>query len=460
MPSKYFAPYEPTANDPWDRKKARHLLQRAGFGAATDDVGKAVKDGMDATVKRLFDPNEAQEKEFQETFARVSNTLLDFADIGQLQAWWCYRMLQTASPLREKLTLFWHGHFATSVSKVEDTYLMYQQNETLRKHAIGSFRDLLLATCKDPAMLVYLDGESNVKEHPNENFARELLELFTLGIGNYTEKDVQEAARAFTGWHREEAKFHFDEDAHDDDEKTFLGTTGKLDGMEVVDIILKQPAMARRIVRKLIVFFACPIPADDVVAEAAEAFTAMKLDVGAFLTMLLKSKYFYSPACHQTRISSPAEFVIGTCRALGVRVTAQPLPQHLTAMGQELFTPPNVKGWDGEKKWINSTTWAARGSFAQFVSELAGEGPFGGQLPLTSLVPEKVTEPKEIVATLVDRVLDDDLAEEKRADLTEFLITGDDGPQAERFEKEPEFRMQQIRATLAAILSVPEYHAV
>lgn len=459
MPSKHFAPYDPTTDGPWDRKQATHLLKRACFGAAKEEVARAVQDGMAATVDRLFDENQAQEAKFQDTFNRVSNALMDFTDAGQLQAWWCYRMLQSATPLREKLTLFWHGHFATSVQKVEDTYLMLQQYDTLRKHAWGPFRDLLLAVCRDPATLVYLDGESNVKEHPNENFARELLELFTLGIGNYAEKDVQEAARAFTGWHRDGSKFQFDADAHDGEPKTFLGKGGKLDGTEVVDVLVEQPATARRLARKLLVFFAAPEPAEDVVAEAATMLADAKLNVQAFLRTLLQSKYFYSAACHGMRIASPVEFVIGTCRALNVRITAQQLPPHLTAMGQELFAPPNVKGWDGEKKWINSSTWAARTAFAQFVADLAADGPFGNRLPLTDFVPEKASDPKEIVGMLAGRVLDG-MAEEQRAELAEFLITADDGPQPERFQKEPEFRMQQIRATLAAMLSLPEYHAI
>ena len=180
---------------PWDARAAAHLLRRAGFGASPAEIARAIEQGLDGTIKDLFDDGKEQEAQFQETFRRLSGSFVDFSDIAQLQAWWCYRMLTTRTPLREKLTLFWHGHFATSYRKVEDIYLMHQQCETLRRLVWSNFRDLVLAVSRNPAMLVYLDGESSTKENPNENFARELMELFTIGVGHYTEADVRGAAR-------------------------------------------------------------------------------------------------------------------------------------------------------------------------------------------------------------------------------------------------------------------------
>src|SRR5262249_21989948 len=229
MTLHHLAPYVIDEDGPWDVRAAAHLLRRAGFGATRPEIDQAVAQGLEAAVEDLFDEAEDQQAQFRDTFERISGSFVDFEDLGQLEAWWCYRMMQTRTPLREKLTLFWHGHFATSIQKVENTFLMHRQCEMLRAHAWGNFRDLVLAVCRDPAMLVYLDGEANSKEHPNENFARELMELFTIGIGNYSEKDVLEAARAFTGWHRDGAQFMFRPEAHDVGRKQFLGRSGRFD---------------------------------------------------------------------------------------------------------------------------------------------------------------------------------------------------------------------------------------
>ena len=232
-------PFEASASNPFDRRKAAHLLRRAGFGAAPVEISKAVELGVEGAVESMFETaaTAAQEAEFQATFDAVSGKLVDFGETDGLQAWWVYRMVHSRSPLVEKLTLFWHGHFATSNEKVEDSGLMHNQVETLRKHAFGNVRALTLAIAKDPAMIVWLDGESNTKAHPNENFARELMELFTCGIGHYTEKDVQEAARAFTGWHREGASFAFRPDEHDGGRhRSFLGKSGRLDGTKTLSI--------------------------------------------------------------------------------------------------------------------------------------------------------------------------------------------------------------------------------
>jgi uncharacterized protein (DUF1800 family) len=459
MATVHLAPFVPDKDGAWDGRAAGHLLRRAGFGASRPEIDHAVKQGPEAAVEHLFDDGKAQESEFQETFQRISNALLDFADVSQVQAWWCYRLRQTRTPLREKLTLFWHGHFVSSYQKVEDPFLMYRQIETLRERAWGDFYDLAWAISRDPAMLVYLDGESNTKEHPNENYARELMELFTLGIGNYTEKDVKEAARAFTGWHRDGAKFVFNAEEHDGGPKTFLRKKGNLDGGDILDVLMQQPALPRFIARKLLVFFACPEPPADVVSEAAAAFTRCRFNVRRFLTELFRSKFFYSPACYRTRIASPAELVIGTCRTLGVRLAAPTLRDNITGMSQELLAPPNVKGWDGEKKWIDATTWAARLAFAQAIGDLTSGSDFGGHLDVHALVPDDMTDPAKVVGLLVDLLLDGELDKEKREELAKFLVTTDEGDKSDQFRDDAAFREQQTRAVLGAILSLPEYHA-
>jgi uncharacterized protein (DUF1800 family) len=368
-------------------------------------------------------------------------------------------MLTTRTPLREKLTLFWHGHFATSFHKVEELYLMHRQCETLRRLAWGNFRDLVTAVSRDPAMLVYLDGESSTKEKPNENFARELMELFTIGVGHYTEKDVREAARAFTGWHRDGAKFHFNGEAHDHGDKELLGRKGNLDGNDVIDALMAHSALPRFIARKLLVFFACPEPPAEVVDEAAEAFKDGQLSVKRFLTVLFLSRFFYGEKCRRTRISSPAECVIGACRSLGVRLAAPECRDHITAMGQELFAPPNVKGWDGERKWVHAGTWAARQAFGQRVGELSSGNEFGPNLDALALVPAELADPKKAADLLAERVLEGALSKKARAEISEFLITGDEGPKAEEFRTDADFRAQKVREAVGLLLSLPEYHA-
>jgi uncharacterized protein (DUF1800 family) len=459
----HLSPYEPSRDHPWDGPRfIAHLLRRSGFGAPPEQVDGVLKqveqDGLEAGVNSLFDEAEDQEAEFQDTFERLRGEFADFGQADQLQAWWCYRMLRTRTPLREKLTLFWHGHFATSVHKVEDTSLMHQQCATLRKLAWGNFADLALAVCRDPAMLVYLDGETNTKAQPNENFAREFLELFTLGIGNYQEKDVREAARAFTGWSRNGAEFVFNSDAHDSGSKHFLGREGPWDGGQIIDIIMEQPALPRFLARKLLVFFACPKPSEAIVAEAAEVLAGSGMNIKQFLTTLFLSKVFYSGECRRTRIASPAELVVGTCRSLGVRLTGHQVRDHLAAMGLELFGPPNVKGWDGERKWINSSTWAARTSFARELATLERPNSFGAGLDLGRLVPDQLAEPDAIVDLLVAKVLEGRLGHETHSEIARFLVTKDGKPQPEAFRTDAGFRNGQVREALAVLLALPEYH--
>ncbi len=386
-------PFVPGPSDPFDRRKAAHLLRRAGFGAAPEAIDRAVALGMEQTVESLFDEATDEEQAYQKTFAAINGPLLNFGEIEPEQAWWVYRMMTTRAPLREKLTLFWHGHFATSHEKVGNSRLMHQQIETIRRHAWGNFRELTLAIARDPAMVVWLDGESNTKEHPNENFARELMELFTCGIGHYTESDVQQAARAFTGWHRDNAEFAFKAAEHDDGRKHFLGKSGRFDGSDIIDILMQQPATLHFLARKLLRFFAAPEPPEPVIAAAAALLDRTRLDIKWFLRELFQSRYFFSPPCHRSRIASPVEFTIGTIRTLNAVWPAPEVVEFLGRMDQRLLAPPNVKGWDGEQKWINSSTWAARLDFGRTLAGLDADGGFGGNLDLERIVPSNCQGP-------------------------------------------------------------------
>src|SRR5487761_1143062 len=452
MCGNFFEPFVSDAANPFDARKAAHLLRRAGFGAAPAEVATAVAKGLEETIDDIFADADDEEQEFERTFNAINGKFVNRGDEEICQAWWIYRMLATRVPLREKLALFWHGHFATSIRKVEDTVLLLQQLDTFRRLGMGSFRELLLAVARDPAMIVWLDGESNVKEHPNENFARELMELFTCGIGNYTELDVLETSRAFTGWHREETRFAFNAEVHDGGVKNILGRRGKFNGDDVIDLLVALPATGRFMARKLLRFFAAPNPADDVVAAAAELDDRTQLNTGLFLRELFQSQYFFSDACLRSRIASPAEFVIGIVRTLNVRQPALDLVEQLNAMGQELLAPPNVKGWDGEEKWINSTTLAARLSYARSVPE--------PHCPIEELLGADNKSPVDIVEKLSQILLQGELSPETRVDFETFLVQGDDGPQPEAFrDDDDDFRMIKVRQLVGVMLALPEFQA-
>ena len=452
-------PFVPGPSDPFDRRKGAHLLRRAGFGAAPEAIDRAVAEGMEQTVESLFDEATEEEGFYQKTFRAINGPLTNFGDIGAEQAWWVYRMMTTRAPLREKLTLFWHGHFATGFEKVDNSRLMHQQVETIRRHAWGNVRELTLAIARDPAMVVWLDGESNTKEHPNENFARELMELFTCGIGHYTESDVREAARAFTGWHRDKTQFAFNAGDHDAGRKHFLGKLGRFDGGDIIDILMQQPATLHFLARKLLRFFAAPEPSEPAIAAAAAVLDRTRLDIKWFLRELFQSRFFYSRECYRSRIASPVEFAVGTIRTLSAVWPAPEVVELLGRMDQRLFAPPNVKGWDGEQKWINSSTWAARLDFGRAISRLDAGSGFGGNLDIERIVPSSIKDPAQVVDTLAVVLVQDDLAPEARRDLAEFLITSQEGRNLTQFHDDADVRRERTRAAIGLLLALPEYHA-
>jgi len=353
-----WSPYRPTAAQPWDHRLASHLFRRAGFGASWRQLSAAVAaDPADVVAELLTaasDPPKTQ--------AEFAEAVLAGGDPRQLAAWWVYVMLQTPAPLLEKMTLFWHGHFATSAEKVTDARAMYDQNALLRAHAVGDFRALVHGIATDPAMLIYLDSATNRKAHPNENFARELMELFCLGEGNYSERDVKELARCFTGWELRREKFRFNRYQHDADEKTVLGETSHFEGSEVIDHLLKQRSGPEFIARKLIVYFIADEPesSDALVAPLAERLRESSWNIGEALGLILRSNLFYSPHALARKVRSPVDLTVGLLRCLEGTTNATQLAAALGELGQGLFFPPNVKGWDGGRAWINSSTLLGR----------------------------------------------------------------------------------------------------
>lgn len=354
--------YEPTAERPWDLRMAAHLYRRAGFGATLEQLQQAVQAGPERTVDLLLDAMEPGD------FVSQMNALADAAmatgKAEQLSAWWCYRMLTTPAQLLEKTTLFWHGHFATSAAKVEDVRLMLTQNDLLRRYAFGDFSQLLLEISRDPAMLIYLDSATNRKAHPNENYAREIMELFCLGEGNYSETDIRELARCFTGWEIKREKFRFNRYQHDTGTKTILGQSGHFGGEDGVRIVVEQKSAAEFLAAKLIRFFVfdepVPEPSGDLVRPLADVLRDSEMHVQPLLKKLFSCNLFFSEHSLARRVRSPVELTIGMLRSLDGTTDNFHLAEQLQVLGQGLFYPPSVKGWDGGRTWINSSTLLSR----------------------------------------------------------------------------------------------------
>ena len=396
----------------WNKEKAGLLLQRAGFGGTPDevealaalqpwqaadsllgspDLAKAelppslfqptLQDKLRTERNRLnlLEPK-AQEQKRQEIFrvvrAEQEKRLTD------LRGWWFNRMANPTTAAREKVVLFLHGHFATSEEKVRNPVLLAQQNQMFRERAMGPWSDLVLGVAQDPAMLIYLDGARSRPEQPNENFARELFELFTLGEGNYTEKDIQEAARAFTGWSiqmRPKPGEAMDEETHtpsflnrprwhDGKSKRIFGKTGNFDGADVIRLTLQQPAAPRWITGKLWRFYSGTSPSEDLHRELVSAWEENKGLLRPFLQAMWTHPAFYAPDLARQRVKSPVEWLVGLCRQLERPLPAPALASEIAAqLGQKLFAPPNVKGWDGGITWINTASLQRRYEYAAWL---------------------------------------------------------------------------------------------
>jgi len=366
-----WAPYSATASDPWDLRRVVHLHRRAGFGATWPELERDLADGPEVAIDRIL-TGRSRTSGVPADFDRISSLIADAAvqsrDLFRLQAWWVYRLLFSPDPLGERLTLLWQNHFATSNEKVQDVRAMRRQNETHRRLARARFGELLAEAIREPALLLYLDAPANRKGRPNENLARELMELFTLGIGHYTESDVKAAARALTGWTSEGGELRESPGEHDDGEKTILGKTGRWSGSQLVAMLADQPATAHRLASRLCGLFmgeqAVDAPA---VAALAVGLRDHHLDIGWGVETILRSQGFFASANIRTRVLGPAEFVIGACRTLlpvGPPPSTLSLAGWIRQLGQDLFNPPNVGGWPEGREWLTGKSFIARTKFA------------------------------------------------------------------------------------------------
>jgi uncharacterized protein (DUF1800 family) len=444
-PSEAWKAFEPDAKQAFDRRAAAHLYRRAGFGANFADLDAAVKAGPQESVKLLLTPP-AAEQQFNDEMERMLQAVLAGNNPESLASWWLYRMRQTPAPLLEKTTLFWHGHFATSATKVKEARLMLRQNELLRQNALGSFPKMVQGIARDPAMLLYLDSATNRKTHPNENFAREVMELFCLGVGNYTEKDIQELARCFTGWEIQHGEFKFNRYQHDYGTKTLFGRSGNWDGDEGVNEILKQPAAAEFLCTKLVRFFVADEVelTDELIAPLARQMRKGDYTIGPVIGTILSSRLFFSPQIRGAKIRSPVEVGIGLLKSLDATANMNMLVDQLRTMGQLPLFPPNVKGWNGGREWINASTLLAR---ANRVRQLIdnNEVQFGGG-PLEAYLRRfDLSDSRQIVAGLCELLLPLDPPVEVQQQLTTALDQG----------AAP--REQRLGHCVHAIASLPEF---
>jgi len=385
----------PLPDSKWNNATAAHLLTRAGFGGTPDEIERTRQKGLTAAVGDFVEVKadaanvpppawahprniRAQRMEIKAAKDRGENfqskirevRMMESDEMIDLRRWWLERMLNGPAPLLEKMTLFWHGHFATSIQKVRDAYWMWQQNDLLRRNALGNFGALVKKISRDPAMMIYLDLQQSRLEHPNENWARELMELFTVGIGNYTEQDIRESARAFTGYRIDftTQQFRFAPFQQDHGPKKFMGKTGNLNGDDIIDMLVSKPACAQFIGRKLWRFFVEDESSNAVVDSVAGTIRKHNFELRPVLREILSSAEFYSDRAMGNQIKSPVQYIVQTSKLLNTSAPPPLAAQNaMRQMGQILFAPPNVKGWDGGKQWISTSTLLFRYNFANYL---------------------------------------------------------------------------------------------
>ncbi len=489
---------KPLSSSRWDYSTAAHLLNRAGFGGTPAEINQLVALGPEQAVASLLDyenipdptPNpdwahpdpdrmqryqqlrQAATPEQRRQLQKEQNLFLQKSML-ELRGWWLHRMAYGPRPFQEKMTLFWHGHFATSMEKVRDPYYMWRQNDLFRRLATGNWELLLLEAGQDPAMLVWLDQAQSRKHHPNENFAREVMELFALGEGHYTEHDITEAARALTGWSldRTSQKYVYRPLLHDDGEKVFLGRRGNLDGHDVIAQIVAQPQAARFITAKLWNYFTGQLPDAELNTALAAVFREHGNNFKPFLSVLFRSEEFYAPDLIRNQVKSPVQWLVGSVRMLECEL---PPPLiclgMLRQLGQDLFNPPNVKGWDGGITWITTNTLLTRYNDAQslvrgttpnltaadFAAKAGGQGGqqvarLAQRLHMGGVVLEKIFTPaelarkNELVAAVERRLLQAPLSGSQEQTLNDFL------------NSKPQLTHDDILTVIRLVMSTPEY---
>ena len=458
-PKTAWQPYTPSADAPWDRKAVGHLYRRAGFGATASELDAGVKDGHAKALDRVL-AGEAEAEDFTRTseFMASERSMPTGAPQQRLSAWWLDRMLKTHHPLREKLTLFWHDHFATSNAKVQNARFMLGQYRLLQTHALGSFAELLTQMGTDPAMLVWLDTNTSTKAAPNENYAREVMELFSLGVGNYTETDIRQAAKAFTGYEIKDGKGTFNRRQHDSGTKSVFDKSGTYTGEDIARLCLDHPACPRFIVRKLYKFLVSDTdtPSADLIDPLAEEYRKSGFDTGKLVSTILRSNLFFSPSAHRAKIKSPVEFAVGTVRTLEGTAGTLPLAEALEGLGQVLFSPPSVKGWDGGPAWLNAQTLLGRNNLALSLTSTE-DGRFGTRCdPAVLLTKHNAKTDAEKVDFLLGLFFQGDVPPAARDKLLDYLKSAK-GVKYPAYWSADDIANHRTRAVTHLTLTLPEY---
>lgn len=484
----------------WGIEAAAHLMRRAGFSASPDELIRVVDQGFETTLDELIEYQSVDDSSMEQALAernyqlvRTNQNGIRLLSAGALQRWWMFRMLNSRRQLLEKMTFFWHDHFATSAGVVRfvdgmDRPLMQLQNQTLREHALGNFKSMVEAVAADPAMIIWLNNFENVKGHPNENWARELFELFTMGEGNgYTEFDIQEAARAFTGWSLVRPRrnrdvgtaalsFQFFPRDHDEGPKTVLdrtfqeapGAAGIEDGLRVIDIIFEQPQVAEFITRKLWEYFVYPAPDDLVIQSLAQAFRDSGYELKVLMRAIFEHPHFLSERAYRAKVKSPIELVSGAYRELGIS-NPDNLPRVIEylGLGQNLFFPPDVGGWTSDAGWINTGTILGRYNFFTFLTSNRGERPGGDQNPrfriddqidLEGIIESyRLSGSSDVIDFFSLALLQGDLSVDSRSTLEVYLTTDDDGGPLTFNIQDHELIDKKVRGLIFLLGLLPAY---
>ena len=451
--------YSPSEKNPWDIKKVGHLYRRAGFGATHSELLQGVKDGHEKTIAKLLNGS-AADPDFDRTSEfMASERSMPAGTAGvQLAAWWLDRMIRSPHPLREKIALFWHNHFATSIAKVANARYMLGQYRLVYTHALGSFRELLREMSFDPAMLIWLDAKESKKGKPNENYARELMELFSLGIGHYTERDIREAAKAFTGYDVKYGKMTFTEKEHDGSSKSVLGKSGDFKGADIVEICLAQAACPRFLTRKLYAYLVSDtdVPTAEELEPLAQMYKASGYDTGKLVETILRSNRFFSSAVYRTKVKAPVDFAVGIVRGLEGNVGPLNLANAMASLGQVLFAPPSVKGWDGGAAWLNAQTLLFRQNLALSLTSTE-DTRFGRRCdPVVVLAKHGKASDADAVSFFLDVFLQGDVAPDARTKLLDYLAKSKTAKYPPFWSAE-EVQQHRMRTVAHLTLTLPEF---
>lgn len=372
-------PYVPTPTKPWNKRLVSHLLNRTMFGAKVSQVNSVLNLTPSEAVDQLFVPYGSPDPPGPwVTEAPDFNSPYNTQRMSQLRTWWVRLMYEQPISIREKLILFWHNHFVSEGSTVVIPQYMYIQNNIFRTQAFGNFKDMAKQITRDPAMLIYLDGRYNVVGNPNENYARELMELFTMGIGNYTETDIREAARALTGWVLSGLSSVFVPSRHDYGNKTILGQTGNFNDEDVINIIFSQPITAKYICKKLYKFFVHESSnmsyANHVIDEMGDILRNNNYELQPLLKILFKSKLFYSDEILSSIVTAPLDLMLGAIKKMNIIFDPSSINTRLnfviaqsSSAGQYILDPPNVQGWVGYRQWLSTLSMPTRASFLESI---------------------------------------------------------------------------------------------